>query len=61
MHPDHRAAIGSGLPTGRLKARNPIMGMRPSDKDIEREIREEKYYETAYRALAVEAVTKWNR
>ena len=37
------------------------MGMRPSDKDIEREIREgEMYHKTAYRALAEEAVTRWN-
>jgi hypothetical protein len=37
------------------------MGMRPSDKDIEREVREgERFHETAHRALAVEAVTKWN-
>jgi len=33
------------------------MGMRPSDNDIDRENREA---ETAHRALAVEAVTRWN-
>jgi hypothetical protein len=33
------------------------MRMRPSDKDIEREIREaEKYHETAHRGPAVDAV-----
>src|SRR5438876_6122016 len=38
------------------------MGWRPSDKDIDREIREvEMFHETAHRALAVEAVTKWNK
>ena len=37
------------------------MGMRPSDKDIDREIREgEMYHEVAHRALAEEAVTRWN-
>jgi hypothetical protein len=38
------------------------MGMRPSDNDIDRENREaETYAEAAQRALAVEAVTKWNK
>ena len=38
------------------------MGMRPSDGDIDREIREaEMYHETAHRALALEAVTRWNK
>ena len=37
------------------------MGMRPSDKDIDREIREgKKAAEAADRALAVRAVTQWN-
>jgi len=37
------------------------MSMRPSDKDIEGEIREaEKLHETAHRALCEQAVTKWN-
>lgn len=37
------------------------MGMRPSDKDIEQESHgAEKHHEAAYRALAIEAVTKWN-
>jgi hypothetical protein len=37
------------------------MGMRPSDNDIDREIREgETYGRAANRALAVEAVTRWN-
>jgi hypothetical protein len=36
--------------------------MRPSDNDIDREIREaETYAETAHRALAVHAVTRWNK
>jgi hypothetical protein len=38
------------------------MGMRPSDNDIDRENREaETYAEAAQRALAMEAVTKWNK
>ena len=38
------------------------MGMRPSDNDIDRETREgEMYHETAHRALALEAVTRWNK
>ena len=38
------------------------MGMRPSDNDIDRETREaETYHETAHHALAVEAVTHWNK
>jgi hypothetical protein len=37
------------------------MGVRPSDKDIERESRQvEKAHEESYRALAVHAVTRWN-
>src|SRR5215208_432363 len=39
-----------------------VMGWRPSDKNINDEIREaEKHHATALRALAVEAVTKWNK
>jgi hypothetical protein len=38
------------------------MGWRPSDKDIDQESREaEKRHEAAHRALAIEAVTKWNK
>ena len=38
------------------------MGMRPSDKDIDREIREgKKAAEAAERALAERAVTEWNK
>jgi hypothetical protein len=38
------------------------MGMRPSDNDIDHEIRDaEKYADTAHRALCGEAVTKWNK
>ena len=38
------------------------MGMRPSDNDIDREISEaEKYADAANHALAVEAVTRWNK
>ena len=38
------------------------MGMRPSDTDIDREISEaEKYADAANHALAVEAVTRWNK
>ena len=38
------------------------MGMRPSDDDIDREIREaETYGEAASRALAEHAVTSWNK
>ena len=38
------------------------MGMRPSDNDIDRENREaQTYAEAANRALAVEAVTRWNK
>jgi hypothetical protein len=37
------------------------MGMRPSDNDIDRETRDaETYADAAQRALALEAVTKWN-
>ena len=37
------------------------MGMRPSDNDIDHEVREaEKYADAAQRALAEHAVTKWN-
>jgi hypothetical protein len=37
------------------------MGMRPSDNDIDREIREaERYADAASRALAERAVAKWN-
>jgi hypothetical protein len=37
------------------------MEMRPTDKDIDTEIREgEKHHDVAHRALAVEAVTRWN-
>jgi hypothetical protein len=37
------------------------MGMRPSDNDIDRENREaETCADAAQRALAIEAVTKWN-
>ena len=38
------------------------MGMRPSDNDIDREISEaEKYADAANQALALEAVTRWNK
>ena len=38
------------------------MGMRPSDNDIEREIREaEAQAEAAARKLAEQAVTRWNK
>ena len=38
------------------------MGMRPSDNDIDREIREaEAHAEAAARKLAEQAVTRWNR
>ena len=38
------------------------MGMRPSDNDIDREIGEaEKYADAANQALALEAVTRWNK
>jgi hypothetical protein len=38
------------------------MGWRPSDKDIDQESREvEKHHEAAHRALAVHAVTRWNK
>ena len=38
------------------------MGMRPGDNDIDRENREgETCAEAAQRALAVEAVTRWNK
>jgi len=38
------------------------MGMRPSDNDIDREIGEaEKYAQAVNRALALEAVTRWNK
>ena len=38
------------------------MGMRPSDNDIDREIRDaEAYADAASGALAVNAVTKWNK
>src|SRR3954467_1406679 len=37
------------------------MGWRPSDKNIDKESREaEKHHEAAHRALAIEAVKKWN-
>ena len=38
------------------------MGWRPSDNDIDREISEaEKYADAANQALALEAVTRWNK
>ena len=38
------------------------MGWRPSDNDIDREIGEaEKYADAANQALALEAVTRWNK
>jgi len=38
------------------------MGMRPSDNNIDREIGEaEKYADAANQALALEAVTRWNK
>ena len=38
------------------------MGMRPSDNEIDREISEaEKYADAANHALALEAVTRWNK
>ena len=38
------------------------MGMRQGDNDIDRETREaETYADAAQRALAVHAVTKWNK
>jgi hypothetical protein len=38
------------------------MGMRPSDSDIDKEIHEAKTYaDAANRALALEAVTRWNK
>jgi hypothetical protein len=38
------------------------MGMRPSDNDIDHEIRDaEKYADAAIRALSLESVTRWNK
>ena len=38
------------------------MGMRPSDNDIDREISEaEKYADAANQALALVAMTRWNK
>lgn len=36
------------------------MGMRPSDKTMSTSREVEKHHETAHRALALHAVTKWN-